>query len=130
MDRSAEPGQVAGFCGRRALPHFARSLLLSSDSTAKKRPSNDGKLSGIAGSGNRTRPAVDESSGRLSNNPTDGVKVSGGNVSDETVVSDAQRIQTVTIAAAIIFACRGKESLEEALEAANEIFVRVVKTSK
>ncbi|MGA8037887.1 MAG: hypothetical protein WA823_11230 [Candidatus Acidiferrales bacterium] len=51
-------------------------------------------------------------------------------MSDETVVPDAQRIQTLTIAAAIIFACRGKESLEEALEAATEIFERVSKAVK
>jgi hypothetical protein len=51
-------------------------------------------------------------------------------VSDETLMPDAQRIQTVTIAAAIIYACRGKESLEEALEAAKELFERVVKDPK
>lgn len=45
-------------------------------------------------------------------------------------ISEAQRVQTVVIAAAIIFACRGKESLEEALEAATEIFERVSKAAK
>jgi hypothetical protein len=49
---------------------------------------------------------------------------------DEKVVPEGQRIQTVTIAAAIIFACRGKESMEEALEAAQEIYERVVNGSK
>lgn len=58
------------------------------------------------------------------------IDAGGANVSDETVVPDAQRIQTLTIAAAIIFACRGKESLEEALEAATEIFERVSKAVK
>lgn len=50
----------------------------------------------------------------------------GANVSDQTAVSDVQRVQTLTMAAAIIFACRGKESLDEALKAANEIFQRVL----
>lgn len=51
-------------------------------------------------------------------------------MTDETVVLEAQRIQTVTIAAAIIYACRGKESLDEALKAAHELFERVVNGSK
>jgi hypothetical protein len=58
------------------------------------------------------------------------IESSGVNVSDEAIVPDAQRIQTVTIAAAIIYACRGKENLEEALKAAYEIFERVVNDSK
>jgi hypothetical protein len=51
-------------------------------------------------------------------------------MSDETVVPDAQRIQTVTIATAIIYACRGKENMEEALKAAYEIYERVMNGSK
>jgi hypothetical protein len=49
---------------------------------------------------------------------------------DETAVTEAQRIQTVTIATAIIFACRGKESLEEAVKAAHDIYECVVKGPK
>jgi hypothetical protein len=49
---------------------------------------------------------------------------------DENVVSDHQRVQTVTIAAAIIYACRGKESMDDALKAAQEIHERVLNGSK
>ena len=45
---------------------------------------------------------------------------------DEKALTDGQRIQTVTIATAIIYACRGKESMDEALKAAQEIYDRVV----
>jgi len=55
----------------------------------------------------------------------EGGRVSGVRVPDEKTDTDAKRIQTITIAAAIIFACRGKESMEEALDAANDIFDRV-----
>jgi hypothetical protein len=51
-------------------------------------------------------------------------------MSDETIVPDAQRIQTVAIATAIIYACRGKENMEEALKAAHELYERVVNGPK
>jgi hypothetical protein len=58
------------------------------------------------------------------------IESTGVNVSDQAIVPDAQRIQILTIAAAIIYACRGKESLEDALTAAHEIFERVENGSK
>jgi hypothetical protein len=58
------------------------------------------------------------------------IETSGVKVSDESSVPNAQRIQTLTIAAAIIYACRGKESLEDALTAAHEILERVENSVK
>ena len=58
------------------------------------------------------------------------IELSGVKVSDESSVANAQRTQTLTIAAAIIYACRGKESLEDALTAAHEILERVENGSK
>ncbi len=55
---------------------------------------------------------------------------SGVIMSDEKALTDGQRIQTVTIATAIIYACRGKESMDEALIAAQEIYDRVVNVAK
>jgi hypothetical protein len=55
----------------------------------------------------------------------DGGRKAGVTVPDEKADTDVKRIQTITIAAAIIFACRGKESMDEALDAANDIFDRV-----
>jgi hypothetical protein len=116
MGRGSESRAVAGSGGGGALHCVPRAMLLSRDPAAKERPWNAGQFGAISSPRRANGPAM--------------IELSGVNVSDESSVPNAQRIQTLTIAAAIIYACRGKESLEDALTAAHEILERVENDSK